>query len=392
MRTTGGNMKRLYDFYCLGSILFLIYCSGNQFALSNYSLSVSLFLAFELVFSVLFMGSRLVLPRRTLWFFLVSAVMYFLGMVMNSFGDLPSYVAILMQLVCVTFISTMISAEDFQERYLRIILILAFISLIFYFLSIFMPGIAYYFPRSSRSDLNLRYYNAYVYVFWEETGWGYTLFSKRNAGIFWEPGVYQAFLNYALYLVLSREHTKHVVRDSLILIVTILTTFSVTGYMVLLLLIVSFLFRRNRRGIALLISFVGVGLTVAYGFSIPSVLNKLRSISYVADRISLTQIPVLLSDYRSYMFGVTFSGRSGTIWNAIIDSCFVFGIPYVILLITLYIKSCRKRKQGMLLFICLMMFFSSEPLIWRPFFLLIPYYGMSSDYGGERVASGVMLA
>ena len=55
----------------------------------------------------------------------------------------------------------------------------------------------------------------------------------RNQGIFWEPGAYQTFINLALAIsAFSHEFEKRRMRYFLVFGLTILTTFSTTGYIV----------------------------------------------------------------------------------------------------------------------------------------------------------------
>ena len=81
----------------------------------------------------------------------------------------------------------------------------------------------------------------------------------RNAGMFWEPGILQAYLNILFFLevtIFKRD------RRLLVLIVfAILSTYSTTGLMLLMIQIVYFLQKRFQQNIALiLITMVGVPL------------------------------------------------------------------------------------------------------------------------------------
>lgn len=67
--------------------------------------------------------------------------------------------------------------------------------------------------------------------------------SGRNGGIFWEPGAYQVILNIALALHLNTV-TK-IDKISVVLIATILSTFSTTGYIVLTIVISLFSVRHG---------------------------------------------------------------------------------------------------------------------------------------------------
>lgn len=82
-------------------------------------------------------------------------------------------------------------------------------------------------------------------------GWGNVPVFHRNAGMFNEPGMHQVFLNFSLFLLLNDinhlEMGKKQYRISLIMLfVAVLTTMSTTGYLCLLIVITSMLFRSGK--------------------------------------------------------------------------------------------------------------------------------------------------
>lgn len=83
----------------------------------------------------------------------------------------------------------------------------------------------------------------------------------RNFGIFWEPGTFQAFINLALFFYISNKQNKIFNIKSMIYIATIVTTFSTTGYLLLIINLVYYLHihsakKSYKRYIYVLIAFV----------------------------------------------------------------------------------------------------------------------------------------
>lgn len=64
----------------------------------------------------------------------------------------------------------------------------------------------------------------------------------RNQGIFWEPGAFQTFINIALIITLFYNNLKiNKKRYAFVFILTIITTFSTAGYLVMTLIIITYI-------------------------------------------------------------------------------------------------------------------------------------------------------
>lgn len=57
-----------------------------------------------------------------------------------------------------------------------------------------------------------------------------TIVPQRNCGAFWEPGMYQAYLVFALYLYSQTKMKKTDIIKVIVIIAALVTTFSTTGY------------------------------------------------------------------------------------------------------------------------------------------------------------------
>jgi len=78
--------------------------------------------------------------------------------------------------------------------------------------------------------------NAYIYI--------NAISSYRNFGMFWEPGAFGVFINFALFLELRKNEVNII--SILIYVVTIVTTFSTTAFIGLAVLLIYFLFNLKR--------------------------------------------------------------------------------------------------------------------------------------------------
>lgn len=130
--------------------------------------------------------------------------------------------------IVIALIVSQIIRADFNVIYVKL----------FYFLSVFslvMLGIYLVFPAIIRllPTISNEYgRTAYTALFSTISTFGNVAF-PRNQGVFWEPGAYQTFVNIAVAIVLfsttfEKKRTKYLIVYG----ITILTTFSTTGYIV----------------------------------------------------------------------------------------------------------------------------------------------------------------
>ena len=107
-------------------------------------------------------------------------------------------------------------------------------SLIFWVIQLSIPTILS--PFVCLGIFGHPFYNLFVYAG--------DMFSFRNGGMFWEPGAFQIFINLALLIELLKNLPRG--RVILVYVITIITTFSTTGFlgMGMLFLIPFFILRR----------------------------------------------------------------------------------------------------------------------------------------------------
>lgn len=152
----------------------------------------------------------------------------------------------------VAFLIVSIVGERFVCLYIRVIYIICVISLIFFGLDIL--GIRLGFDIDGIYQSILFYNHTY----------NRTIF--RNCGPFWEPGAFQGYINLAILFMLSNlEYTLQNNRKYyFVFIVTILTTLSTTGYLVLGLMVVYVLFKMKASLFVRILSVAAVSVLFVY--------------------------------------------------------------------------------------------------------------------------------
>lgn len=208
-----------------------IFCSGAVAYQNNHK--IILLISIVLMFLLIVLKKQ----RKTLnlnlniiffiVFYTITSIYHMINTNTNFFGEM----GILAQFILCILICMLINATQFINKYNKIMYFLAITSIIMYMIPIFLPKFNSLFPII-QDYAGSKFNNAGIYCYPTYIVKHY----YRNQSIFWECGAFQAFLNIALFLELYVKkdiNRKHV----FIYIITILTTKSTTGYIILMLLI-----------------------------------------------------------------------------------------------------------------------------------------------------------
>lgn len=175
--------------------------------------------------------------------------------------------------------------EQFPRQFVRVVVFLAGISLIFFTFQIIKPdllkSILYQFDSqwtyniwSNEIMYTTYYYKAYGLFLFSFTERGDAAF--RNASIFTEPGIYQMVLNSALIFLLFFKKNLQLtesqqIRDIIIVVLALITCQSTTGYIVMFVTIIVYLIATDniepklKNRITFSICIVCVGLVIDFG-------------------------------------------------------------------------------------------------------------------------------
>ena len=152
-------------------------------------------------------------------------ISFVISFIVNPVGIATYFYICVSVIIAILMINTW-SFQKFRESYVKILFFLSVFSLI-------MMALFYIFPQMNN------FFNVYNISKTAKHA-NYIIFTKivnengfgRNCGMFWEPGAYQTFICIALIFEISKPSPS--VRKIIVFIITILTTFSTTGYIALL--------------------------------------------------------------------------------------------------------------------------------------------------------------
>lgn len=370
-------------------ITLLIYLSGNvYFRNFNYSKSIVLVLIlFILIYFLTTVRQKIKFKVSAILLLFVFAILMASTILINQETKISSYIAIYLQMIIAVLACKIIPVYNFKRFYLNIITFFAISSLMFHFVGLLNPQVVLIFPKTE-AIASTDYYNAIIHVYQTHIGYGRLVYAARNAGIFWEPGAYQAFLNIGLifFFDLISKGDKSIKRKRLMffaLLLAIITTHSTTGYIISAIIIIFYwkelnkiLTIKNFKDVFFTIVILAISISIATKEIILGV--TLIAEKYVSgsqstfERISIDKLRLIFFDTKSFLFGLSFSNnyQTGKIWNSIIQTAVVLGVPFTLILLFKYLKgSMYFVKKWWLLFLLLVIIFSTENLFWRPLFL-----------------------
>lgn len=380
------NINKILQYFL---IIALYYVTGGAFSYTNYSLQITLLFFVSFILCIFFQKKNFL--KKTPFFVWVYMCIFLLFVPIIFNDSIPTYVAIMLQLAIGAFCASFIPVEEFIKIYINVIVIFALISLIGYTLSLIRPSIALLFPVTI-GDASVDYYNAGVYVFMSAKGFGELSITTRNAGICWEPGCYQCFLNIGLFFLLERKdlfEKKYYYLKISILVITILTTISTTGILIMAILLLIYykkwIISLNFKSYLIIFALIGVVIfmfnyTNLGDFFQNKISREFGNEGTFLERISLSKIQYIVSENGiPYFFGMSFSKWitfDESMWNSIIHSLLCLGFPFTTIQLIGYWRGCHVlSKKWWVLFFIMILCASTETLFWRVFFNTFAFYG-----------------
>jgi len=327
--------------------------------------------------------------------FLVISCIILMSSVFNNDFSLGHLVLILIYIYSMIFISY-INIDEFIKIFQNVVFVLALISLIVYLLSVSMYSFVNILPKITNKAGN-QFYSLFIMNIPDI----YALY--RNFGLFREPGVYQMYLNVSLIFMLFYKNIEAKIYKISIIILTILSTFSTTGYIVMLsLLLTFFILTNNKKKFKY---FLGLISTIILFIIFAKLFNyNIIELVFLTKNISATSISEterylsvfvnLYIGFNNLLYG---AGISHTVelfqyftkniyyfetihnTNHILIKFANFGIIYLIISLVGYYNFVKSLNNSTVatwfLFITLMIMFIGEEVTFSPIFNIIMFYG-----------------
>ena len=221
---------------------------------------------------------------------------------------------------------------------------------------------------------------------------------QRNIGLFWEPGILQAYLNILFFLEITFFKRSRLLLA--LITIAILLTYSTTGLLLLMLQVIYFLYQKFRKNIAIfLMLIIGTPLYFLLSINMNEKIYGEGELSFQKRLIDLTQPFFIALEHPITGVGLDIEGlqklREGFYINyninAVLDKVGVqqklettskagtnsvmsvlasMGFPTTILFLFMFIKQKIITHHRFMWFIITFISVMSEPLLFRPFFFM----------------------
>ena len=326
--------------------------------------------------SIFFLNRRKLKKRK----FVVCGVMLII-IFLNFFvypNNISGHIGLALKFVLVLFVGELISYEELETNYRKIVLWMAVISLICYTVFLIAPQvIVAKVPIVSYWGHKTRYLLVYNFP-----GDGYQYGQLRNYGPFHEGGMFAVFLNISVLLLMNKEKIEKKDKiELLILIVTLLTTFSTAG-LIAFFVIVSFkaLTNKNNKTFLFLLAILLIGVYAELKLGIISDKFTESNASFTG---RMSEIPLFIEAFfKAPFWGIGYQNASifagtdiknGT--NGLLSLFAQFGLVGAVPFIYNNISAIRRLRKDVLLairdIIVLLIFWMVEPTIFQPIFLVL---------------------
>jgi len=369
-------------------VYLLLFVSGSMRFMQSSNAILVIGFIFSLVAWLIY-SNRKVSDRFILYVVVFLVFLLVIHLYTGGSLSMTSVVATALKLVMAYMILKTVGS-DFTDTYVMVVVTLAAISLFGYFSDTFnlLGGAVSVLPAVGDEG-----YEGFLYLF------GFRTHIDRNNSIFYEPGAYQIFLNVALFIILFID-TKFSRRTQWtfisILLVTLLTTFSTTGYLIFAGMFGLFLMESTMISGKAKTILVGALVAVVLLFSaqfqevIFEKVEDLLDVQDITDSSNLRSFDALVDmeifkrnvfgvGYNKYMklvsaIGLIREGQASS--NGITKTLAIYGLPFSLFLFGTYFWALRRLFNSFVVstvtFGLLLMFFVGESYyVFTPFCLTI---------------------
>ena len=305
------------------------------------------------------------------------------------------YMLLIMGILNGAILALFIPFERFSELFIKISFFMSAASLLFtYPLKPIMRFAPFLFPRLTNSaglvfyDAHLCYVNTNAKFF-------------RNYGIFREPGVFAIVLCFSIALLVFAKPESFSRKKSLIytvvFAVTLISTFSTTGYVAAMMIALISVFSRNSRGVSrssiiLVIAFVA--LVAAYLFFFENLENPFDKFNNASDSYSsyryrietiVNGVAISLRQPQGYglqkgIYALQNANSLKSYHNTStwISMSVYLGVPYFLLCAVSFFEFFRKKTNSMILFLPFFLLLSGEAMVYNALIYAFIMYGMTA--------------
>lgn len=356
---SNSNLRKMDIFVNMLLVYLLLFVGGTWLSQLSFEKSVVASLAISLL-AWGFFSDRTICIRFIFYVIVFACFQIIINLYTDGSLTLTSIIGTVSQLLLAYFIIKKVGL-DFSSTYVNVVVIIAIFSLIGY-----LSDTLYLFDWiiNKLPKVGEVGYEGMLYVY------RFQAHIDRNNSIFYEPSVYQYFLNIGLYLLLfANTHISNIRRwvYIIILLVALITAFSTTGFLIFAAILGMSLFEGRRFSAASKVMLLGsLFLLMAlfskqFSYVIFEKIDKtlsVQSATDISDRRG-TDVLVDIEIFKQHVFGAghekyremfvstghvdsEYAGSS----NGITKTLAVYGLPFSLFIFASYYWALRKLLGG----------------------------------------------
>lgn len=382
---------RKYNFNWLPMLLLMISAGSIGFVFFRKELLFILFFLFTFLFFLrgLYKDEIIRFFQLVVLFTSLLLINYYFAVVEQSVQKLFANFLIF---YCSIFSALYYSREENKKQFISHLRIILKIVLLHSLVNFFIyPFVEFSLIEVSNERYDCLSYNYLFYYLGETHLIKFSSFEMaRNQGFFWEPGILQIFMNLLLFIEAFIMKKRGLV--FWLCIVSIVSTFSTTGLLVMFVQLILYFFTAFKQNVFISALVLGI-IGVTYFITAANVQDKISGdgrISFQARLFDLVQPLYMLSDnpltgiglddeqyvstrqktsYSLNMDAIDFTNRKKGSTNSVTFFLAAAGIPFFIVIFYLLYKQQFVLEKRIWFFIFIVISLMSEPLLLRPFFL-----------------------
>ena len=369
--------------------LILIFLSGSIFFI-EYLYPISYIIVFLVFFILNLLQKYKKVNYLDTTFLILMIIFNLVTFLISNDSDLSSYIGFLTSIFISFFASRLLTISKFEFSLSKIITFLSFISILFFVFGLIHPEVISNNFKLIEGKSNIDYYNLFIHVYHYSEGESVlrntVYIDPRNSSIFWEPGVFQAFININIYLILTNAQFSMKRKIPLLLVNTIalITTYSITGYFIFVFIVFDYFFKLfknvkiksgNKKLILLVFSLITLfifnigGLNIIIARILYYGDNVFDFIKAVLSRTYFQNLSIFKDKMQFILFGFGYSYPRNPNANSIVEMIIVNGILFSSTILFYLWFKIRRYYKNSTLFIIMLLICISEPLLLRPIFL-----------------------
>ena len=395
------NANKRATFAYILIYLFLLFKVGFFFNENGSSISSIFLLALCIVYNNTYNQGRI--SSRATSIVVIVLLLQFVTYLFTGFPDIAQYGLTIINYLTILVLVSSFKFEEYATIYSNILLLICLASLLCYGLLTLGIPFYQYFPILTNSAGATAHFLVLTDIW--TIGSSSTGFN-RAMGIFWEPGAFQAMITFACIVDLYRNIPRRQLNFRMaIFCLTIVITYSSTGYVSLLLLILLFVKTQTKYSMIYLTILCFAGfflLTYLYatssGFLFHTMFGKFGAIeTFMAGGETTasesTRVESVIYPLRLFMdspiigYGVAGEEQMSRVLQHSMFTCTIinyfakFGLLYGIIHMTSFFKLLKLNKKGvieaLILSLLVVVTTISEALDYNPVLEICMLYGFS---------------